>query len=175
MKPIHCLAEGAGTGTPASGGQASRHERRPTRFARHPGSGGNVARAPVFASTCQKSGSATAAPGMLVVERSSHDAVAMLLSNAAALGQEEPRRRAGRRARIWCTGARSSTTTTCLLGPLRAGRQQTRGAAAPPRTRARRSSSARVPRRTNRSSRWRAPTRCWIVRRCGSVRRRNQR
>jgi hypothetical protein len=72
---------------------------------------------------------------------------------ATPVGQKEPHRRAGRRARIWRTGATASTTTTCLLGPLRAGRQQTRGAAGPPRTRARRSSRARVPRRTRTSGR----------------------
>lgn len=69
--------------------------------------------------------------------------------------REQQSRRRRRDSCCWCNAAMASTTTTCLLGPLRAGRQQTRGAAAPPRTRARRSSRARVPRwTTSRSGRF---------------------
>jgi hypothetical protein len=90
--PGHLLRAGRDRGT-NDGRRASRGI---------PGPAATVARAPVFASTCQKSGSGTAAPGILVVERSSHDAVAILLSNAAALGQ---RSHAGALDRLLASGA----------------------------------------------------------------------
>lgn len=46
---------------------------------------------------------------------------------AGASGQEEPRRRHRRCRWSYCSAATASSTTACLLGPLRAGRQQTLG------------------------------------------------
>ena len=49
------------------------------------------------------------------------------IARTAAFGQEEPRRRHRRCRWSYCSAARASTTTACLLSPLRAGRQQALG------------------------------------------------